>query len=60
MAMRNPAVIAVCDRTSWAFAAIGAIAYVIAGLASSTFAWTFLAVAGGAVIGVFSIRRRFE
>lgn len=58
--MRNPAVLAICDRTSWGFALCAIAAYLVAGIAESTLAWTFVAVAAGALIGVRAIRRRFE
>lgn len=58
--MRNPAVLAVCDRTAWGFGLSGAAAFIVGGLANSGFAFMFLGVAAGAVIGVLAIRRHFK
>lgn len=57
--MRNPAVIAICERTAWAFGFFAALAFVGFAFLKSGFAAIFFGVALGAVIGVMVIRWHF-
>jgi hypothetical protein len=57
--MRNPAVIAICERAAWMFGFFAALAFIGFAFLWSIYAAIFFGVALGAVIGVMGIRWHF-